>query len=190
MQKMFKTSLTMVLVAMLLAFLQKPFREWLEFYSWPQVTCLLCIASLKKGGFCIATKVQSGFARTGSHFWEFEAHAVVPDIATMAKGIGNGVPIGAVVTTPEIVRVLTYRTYFNTSGGNPVSTTSGLAVLRVIEKEKLQENARVVDSWINSDHIEMYIECAAKGNVLEPEGMIKIKFRIKELLDYMGKLDQ
>lgn len=102
----------------------------------------------KTGGLCIADEVQSGFARTGSHFWGFEAHGVVPDIVTMAKGIGNGVPIGAVVTTPEIAKVLTYRTYFNTFGGNPVSTASGLAVLRVIEKEKLQENAHVVGSYL------------------------------------------
>ncbi|XP_034689053.1 alanine--glyoxylate aminotransferase 2 homolog 2, mitochondrial-like [Vitis riparia] len=102
----------------------------------------------KAGGLCIADEVQSGFARTGSHFWGFEAHGVVPDIVTMAKGIGNGVPIGAVVTTPEIAKVLTYRTYFNTFGGNPVSTASGLAVLRVIEKEKLQENAHVVGSYL------------------------------------------
>lgn len=65
-----------------------------------------------------------------------------------SQGIGNGVPIGAVVTTPEIAKVLTYRTYFNTFGGNPVSTASGLAVLRVIEKERLQENADVVGSYL------------------------------------------
>ncbi|XP_062172517.1 alanine--glyoxylate aminotransferase 2 homolog 2, mitochondrial-like [Alnus glutinosa] len=102
----------------------------------------------KAGGLCIADEVQSGFARTGSHFWGFEANGVVPDIVTMAKGIGNGLPIGAVVTTPEIAKVLTYRTYFNTFGGNPVCTAGGLAVLRVIEKEKLQQNAFVVGSYL------------------------------------------
>lgn len=64
------------------------------------------------------------------------------------QGIGNGLPIGAVVTTPEIAKVLTYRTYFNTFGGNPVCTAGGLAVLRVIEKEKLQQNAFVVGSYL------------------------------------------
>ncbi|MCI62831.1 alanine-glyoxylate aminotransferase-like protein, partial [Trifolium medium] len=59
-------------------------------------------------------------------------------------GIGNGIPLGAVVTTPEIAKVLTRRSYFNTFGGNPVCTAAGLAVLKVIEKEKLQENAFVV----------------------------------------------
>lgn len=102
----------------------------------------------KAGGLCIADEVQSGFARTGSHFWGFEAHGVVPDIVTMAKGIGNGIPIGAVVTTPEIAKVLTYSNYFNTFGGNPVCTAGGLAVLRVIEKENLQKNAFVVGSYL------------------------------------------
>uniref|UniRef100_A0A1D1Z7R4 alanine--glyoxylate transaminase n=1 Tax=Anthurium amnicola TaxID=1678845 RepID=A0A1D1Z7R4_9ARAE len=102
----------------------------------------------KAGGLCIADEVQCGFARTGSHFWGFEAHDVVPDIVTMAKGIGNGIPIGAVVTTPEIAQVLTRRSYFNTFGGNPVCTAGGHAVLRVIEKEKLQENASVVGSYL------------------------------------------
>ncbi|KAG0452455.1 hypothetical protein HPP92_025119 [Vanilla planifolia] len=100
------------------------------------------------GGLCIADEVQSGFARTGSHFWGFEAHGVLPDIVTMAKGIGNGIPIGAVVTTPEIANVLTRRNYFNTFGGNPVCTAAGHAVLRVLEKERLQQNAFVVGSYL------------------------------------------
>ncbi|KAL2470930.1 Alanine--glyoxylate aminotransferase 23 [Abeliophyllum distichum] len=95
----------------------------------------------KAGGLCIADEVQSGFARTGSHFWGFEAHGVVPDIVTMAKGIGNGIPLGAVVTTPEIAKALAHRSYFNTFGGNPVCTAAGHAVLKVIEKENLQQNA-------------------------------------------------
>ncbi|GMH10002.1 hypothetical protein Nepgr_011843 [Nepenthes gracilis] len=102
----------------------------------------------KAGGLCIADEVQAGFARMGSHFWGFETHGVVPDIVTLAKGIGNGIPLGAVVTTPEIAEVLTHRTYFNTFGGNPVCTAAGLAVLRVIEKEKLQENAYVVGTYL------------------------------------------
>ncbi|XP_010256968.1 PREDICTED: alanine--glyoxylate aminotransferase 2 homolog 3, mitochondrial [Nelumbo nucifera] len=102
----------------------------------------------KAGGLCIADEVQTGFARAGSHFWGFEAHGVVPDIVTMAKGIGNGIPIGAVVTTPEIAQVLTHRSYFNTFGGNPVCTAGGLAVLKVIEKEKLQQNAFLVGSHL------------------------------------------
>lgn len=64
------------------------------------------------------------------------------------QGIGNGTPLGAVVTTPEIAKVLTRSSYFNTFGGNPVCTAAGLAVLKVIEKEKLQENAHVVGTYL------------------------------------------
>lgn len=64
------------------------------------------------------------------------------------QGIGNGIPLGAVVTTPEIAEVLTRRNYFNTFGGNPVCTAAGLAVLKVIEKENLKENAHVVGSYL------------------------------------------
>ncbi|KAL0338103.1 UNVERIFIED_CONTAM: Alanine--glyoxylate aminotransferase 23, mitochondrial [Sesamum angustifolium] len=74
-------------------------------------------------------------------FGDLKTQGVVPDIVTMAKGIGNGIPLGAVVTTPKIAEVLTRRSYFNTFGGNPVCTAAGLAVLRVIERENLQENA-------------------------------------------------
>jgi len=102
----------------------------------------------KAGGLCIADEVQAGFARVGSHFWGFETHGVVPDIVTMAKGIGNGIPLGAVVTTPEVAQVLTRRCYFNTFGGNPLCTAGGLAVLEVLEKERLQENAFVVGSYL------------------------------------------
>ncbi|XP_010543167.1 PREDICTED: alanine--glyoxylate aminotransferase 2 homolog 3, mitochondrial [Tarenaya hassleriana] len=102
----------------------------------------------KAGGLCIADEVQAGFARTGSHFWGFQSHGVVPDIVTMAKGIGNGIPLGAVVTTPEIAQVLSRRCYFNTFGGNPLCTAAGHAVLRVIDKHKLQHNAFLVGSHL------------------------------------------
>lgn len=90
------------------------------------------------GGVCIADEVQAGFGRTGSHFWGFESQGVVPDIVTMAKGIGNGAPLAAVVTTPAIAKALTSRVHFNTYGGNPISCAIGKAVLEVIEKENLQ----------------------------------------------------
>ncbi|KAM3292085.1 hypothetical protein ACQJBY_036169 [Aegilops geniculata] len=102
----------------------------------------------KAGGLCIADEVQAGFARVGSHFWGFETHGVIPDIVTMAKGIGNGIPLGAVVTTPEIAQVLTRRSYFNTFGGNPLCTAGGLAVLKVLDRERLQENAFIVGAYL------------------------------------------
>jgi len=93
------------------------------------------------GGVCIADEVQTGFGRTGTHFWGFETQGVIPDIVTMAKGIGNGCPLGAVVTTPKIAQSLTGKVHFNTFGGNPVVSAIGKAVLEVIEKENLQANS-------------------------------------------------
>ena len=98
------------------------------------------------GGVCIADEVQVGFGRVGSHFWGFETQGVVPDIVTMGKPIGNGHPLAAVVTTPEIARSFDNgMEYFNTYGGNPVSCAVGMAVLDVIEQEGLQEHA--LDGW-------------------------------------------
>jgi len=94
------------------------------------------------GGLCIADEVQTGFGRTGDHYWGFENFGVVPDMITMAKGIGNGVPLAAVTTRMDIARALTQKIHFNTFGGNPVSMAAGIAVLDVIEEEHLQENAR------------------------------------------------
>jgi alanine-glyoxylate transaminase/(R)-3-amino-2-methylpropionate-pyruvate transaminase len=92
------------------------------------------------GGVCIADEVQTGFGRTGSHFWGFETQGVIPDIVTMAKGIGNGAPLAAVVTTPKIAATLTQKVHFNTFGGNPVACAIGRAVLEVIERENTQQN--------------------------------------------------
>jgi len=100
------------------------------------------------GGLCIADEVQTGFGRTGTHYWGFETQGVIPDIVTMAKGIGNGCPLGAVVTTPKIAATLGQRTHFNTFGGNPVACAQGRAVLEVIEREKLQENALKIGNHI------------------------------------------
>ena len=97
------------------------------------------------GGVCIADEVQVGFGRVGSHFWGFETQGVVPDIVTMGKPIGNGHPLGVVVTTPDIAASFDNgMEYFNTFGGNPVSLAIGMAVLEVIADEHLQENAAAV----------------------------------------------
>jgi 4-aminobutyrate aminotransferase-like enzyme len=94
------------------------------------------------GGVCIADEVQVGFGRVGTHFWAFQTQGVVPDIVTMGKPIGNGHPLGAVVTTPEIAaRFANGMEYFNTFGGNPVSCAIGLAVLDVVRREGLQARA-------------------------------------------------
>ncbi len=96
------------------------------------------------GGLCIADEVQTGFGRTGEHYWGFQNFGVVPDIVTMAKGIGNGAPLAAVTTRREIAETLSQRIHFNTFGGNPVSMAAGLAVLDAIEEDGIQQNAKVV----------------------------------------------
>src|SRR6187549_2445250 len=102
------------------------------------------------GGVCIADEVQAGFGRTGTHFWGFETQGVLPDIVTMAKGIGNGAPLAAVVTTPAIAAALSQRIHFNTFGGNPVVSVIGKAVLEVIEREGLQANALKIGSHLTA----------------------------------------
>jgi len=100
------------------------------------------------GGVCIADEVQAGFGRTGSHYWGFETQGVIPDIVTMAKGIGNGCPLAAVVTTSKIAAALAQRTHFNTFGGNPVVCAQGKAVLEIIDREKLQQNSQTIGDRI------------------------------------------
>lgn len=96
------------------------------------------------GGLYIADEVQSGFGRTGQNFWGFEADGVVPDIVVMAKGLGNGFPIGAVVAKKHIAEPMAERFMFHTYGANPTSAAAARAVLAVMRDEGLQENARVV----------------------------------------------
>jgi alanine-glyoxylate transaminase/(R)-3-amino-2-methylpropionate-pyruvate transaminase len=122
----------------------------------------------KAGGICIADEVQTGFGRTGTHYWGFETQGVIPDIVTMAKGIGNGAPLAAVVTTPEIAKPLAERIHFNTFGGNPVSCAIGKAVLEVIDRDNLQQN------------------CLEMGNQLM-EGLKKLMFRYDLIGDVRGK---
>lgn len=94
------------------------------------------------GGLCIADEVQTGFGRTGEHYWGFENWDVVPDFVTMAKSLGNGAPIAAVTTRMEIAQALTQRIHFNTFGGNPMSTAAALGVLDVIDEDNLQANSK------------------------------------------------
>ena len=93
----------------------------------------------------MADEVQAGFGRTGEHMWGFEAGAVVPDIVTFGKPIGNGHPLGAVATRRELAEEFqAVSGFFSTTGGNPVSCAAGTAVLDIIEREELQENAKRV----------------------------------------------
>jgi 4-aminobutyrate aminotransferase-like enzyme len=102
-------------------------------------------AAQRAGATAVADEVQVGFGRVGSHWWAFEAQGATPDVVTLGKPIGNGHPVGAVVTTREIADAFDNgMEYFNTFGGNPVSCAVGLAVLDVIEEESLREHARDV----------------------------------------------
>ena len=120
------------------------------------------------GGLCIADEVQSGFGRTGTHYWGFETQDVIPDIVTMAKGIGNGCPLGAVVTTPKIAAALAQRIHFNTFGGNPVVCAQGAAVLEIIDREKLQANSLKIGGRIS-------------------DGLLRLKEKHKIIGDVRGK---
>ncbi|XP_028347969.1 ethanolamine-phosphate phospho-lyase isoform X6 [Physeter macrocephalus] len=104
------------------------------------------------GGVFIADEVQVGFGRVGTHFWSFQMFGedFVPDIVTMGKPMGNGHPVACVVTTKEIAEAFSSSgmEYFNTYGGNPVSSAVGLAILDVIENEDLQGNATRVGNYL------------------------------------------
>ena len=95
-----------------------------------------------RGGICIADEVQCGFGRVGPAFWGFATQSVTPDIVVLGKPIGNGHPLAAVVTTPELAaKFANGMEYFNSFGGNPVSMAVGHAVLDVIEAENLPAKA-------------------------------------------------
>ncbi len=111
----------------------------------------------KAGGLVIVDEVQTGFGRIGSHMWAHGPQDVVPDIVTMGKPIGNGHPMAAVITTPEIAAAFNNgMEFFSSFGGNPVSAAVGMAVLDVIENEKLQHNA-----LITGEHLKSRIEALA-----------------------------
>jgi 4-aminobutyrate aminotransferase-like enzyme len=102
----------------------------------------------REGGVMIADEVQAGFARTGK-MWGFQRHGIVPDIVVLGKPMGNGMPIGGVVVRADLLTQFgAKQRYFNTFGGNPVCCAAGLAVLDVIEREKLTENAGLVGSYL------------------------------------------
>ena len=101
------------------------------------------------GGVCIADEVQVGYGRLGHHFWGFEEQGVVPDIITIAKGMGNGHPLGAVITSRAIADSLEREGYFfSSAGGSPVSCAVGMTVLDIMRDEGLQANARDVGDYL------------------------------------------
>lgn len=93
------------------------------------------------GGILIVDEVQSGFGRTGDSYWAFEHHDVMPEVVVMAKGIGNGFPLGAVVAQRHVADSLQGKFFFNTYGASPMACAAGRAVLQVIDDEGLQAKA-------------------------------------------------
>jgi len=117
------------------------------------------------GGLCISDEVQAGFGRTGEHFWGFEHQGVTPDIVTMAKGMGNGTPIGCCITRPQIAQAMAQRLHFNTFGGNPVSMAQGLATLDVILEENIQQRAKEVGAYLKDGLTELQSRHRLIGDV-------------------------
>lgn len=106
------------------------------------------------GGVCIVDEVQTGFGRTGTHYWGFETHDVIPDIVVMAKGIGNGFPLAAVVCKRPIAESMAKKKFFNTYGSNPMACAAGRAVLKAIDDENYIEHVRelgvILDKGFNA----------------------------------------
>jgi 4-aminobutyrate aminotransferase-like enzyme len=106
----------------------------------------------RHGGVFIADEVQPGFARTGDSFWGFSRHGVVPDLVTMAKPMGNGMPVAAMAARSVVLKPFAVGVpYFNTFGGNPVSIAAASAVLDVIEDERLLSNAAEVGTKLRTE---------------------------------------
>ncbi len=104
-----------------------------------------------RGGVFIADEVQPGFARTGASMWGFDRHGVAPDIVTMGKPMGNGIPIAAMAARADVLEPFAVGVpYFNTFGGNPVSMAAAAAVLDVIDDEGLLANAATVGDALRS----------------------------------------
>lgn len=103
------------------------------------------------GGLCVADEVQAGFGRVGTRFWGFSADEVTPDIVTLGKPMGNGHPMGAVITTPAIAEAFAASWhFFSTFAGSPVAAAAGMAVLDVLEDEGLPARADEVGAYLRA----------------------------------------
>ena len=107
------------------------------------------------GGLFILDEVQSGFGKTGDSMWCFDSHDVVPDIMIIAKGLGNGIPIGAVIVKKEIAEVMAGKFIFHTYGANPVACAAARAVLRVIREDDLINNAKTVGAKLHKGLLQL-----------------------------------
>jgi len=129
------------------------------------------------GGVCVADEVQVGFGRFGEFFWGFEQQGVSPDIVTMGKPFGNGMPLAAVVTTRAVAESFENGLeYFNTFGGNPVCCAAGLAVLDIIQDESLQANAADVGVYLRQHLLQLAERQPLIGDVRGSGLFIGIEF--------------
>jgi 4-aminobutyrate aminotransferase len=116
------------------------------------------------GGLFISDEVQTAWGRTGDKWFGIEHYGVEPDIITSAKGMGNGVPVGWTIATPEVADAFPGLT-FSTFGGNPVSMAVGLAVIKVIEEDDLRTNCRVVGDYFHEKLLELQEKYPVIGDV-------------------------
>ncbi len=129
------------------AFMAEPIQGVGGFITPPPEYFRIVFNTVKKyGGLFISDEVQTGFGRTGKHWFGIEHWEVVPDVITCAKGMGNGVPVGATVTTSELAASYRGMT-ISTFGGNPVTSVAARATIEVIEEENLRENAASVGAY-------------------------------------------
>ena len=129
----------------LAGFIVEPIQGYGGVVEMPQGYLAMAAEKVRaRGGIIIVDEVQSGFGRTGDDFWAFEHHGIVPEIVVMAKGIGNGFPLGAVVAQRRVAEKLAGKFSFHTYGASPMACAAGRAVLQVIDDEKLQEDSRRV----------------------------------------------
>jgi 4-aminobutyrate aminotransferase-like enzyme len=118
------------------------------------------------GGLYIADEVQSGFARTGSHMWGYQRHGLAPDIVTMGKPMGNGLPIAGLVARQAILDDFGRRArYFNTFGGNPVCVAAASAVLDVLESDGLPANAAATGTYLKDSLARLAADSPVLGDV-------------------------
>ncbi|WP_062520092.1 aminotransferase [Demequina silvatica] len=119
-----------------------------------------------RGGVVVSDEVQVSYGRLGGHFWGFEQQGVVPDVIAVAKAMGNGHPLGAVITTRAIAEAFAVEgSFFSSAGGSPVSCVVGSTVLRVLDEDGLQENARVIGAMLRDGLVGLCARFPALGAV-------------------------
>lgn len=130
------------------------------------------------GGIVIVDEVQPGFGRTGKGYWNFARHGIIPDLVTLGKPMGNGFPLGGVITRPDLLATFNRDTaYFNTFGGNALAGAVGLAVLEELESKHLIENADRVGTYIREQLTALAVQYPQVGDVRGAGLFIGAEFR-------------